>query len=390
MRVAFTLFGGKEWTGGRNYLVNLIRSLVTYCPGTVTPVLFCGNDVVDGDTDPFERLPGLEIVHSAAFDRRRSLVSLARAIALGVDGPVEKVLIEQDIDAVFEVAKFYGRNLRMPAIAWLPDFQHRHLPHLFSHAAQLKRELGFRAQISAGRTMMLSSEDARLDCERFYPMTRGRTHAVRFAVPPVQRLDLEAARVIADGYGLPANFFYMPNQFWVHKNHQVVIEAIAILKKLNCEVVVVASGSTRDPRDPQHYKRLMDRVEALGIKDNFKSLGLIPYPHLGALMQASAAVINPSLFEGWSTTVEEARALGTPLILSDLSVHQEQAGEAAIYFQRTSAESLARVLGSFQLLSWQDRTRLQDEAAHEAVRRQREFAEQFVTVVNQCVSGGKA
>lgn len=390
MRVAFTLIGGRDWTGGRNYLVNLIRSLVTYCPGTVTPVLFCGNDLVDGDTDPFDSLPGVEIVHSAAFNRSRSLVSLARAIALGVDGPVEKMLIEQDIDAVFEVAKFYGRNLRMPAIAWLPDFQHRHLPHLFSHAAQLKRELGFRAQISAGRTMMLSSEDARLDCERFYPITRGRTHAVRFAVPPVQRSDLEAARVIADGYGLPANFFYMPNQFWVHKNHRVVIEAIAILKKLNCEVVVVASGGSRDPRDPQHYKRLMDRVEALGIKENFKSLGLIPYPHLGALMQASAAVINPSLFEGWSTTIEEARALATPLILSDISVHQEQAGGNAIYFQPTSAESLARVLGSFKQISRQERTRLQGEASHEAVRRQREFAEQFVAVVKQCVSGGNA
>ena len=42
-------------------------------------------------------------------------------------------------------------------------------------------------------------------------------------------------------------------------------------------------------------------------------------------MCASVALLNPSHFEGWSTTVEEARALGVPMLLSDLDVHLEQA-----------------------------------------------------------------
>ena len=66
-------------------------------------------------------------------------------------------------------------------------------------------------------------------------------------------------------------------------------------------------------------------------------------------MVGSVAVLNPSLFEGWSTTVEEARALQVPMVLSDLPVHQEQADGIARFFDRTSASSLADAL----LQAWQ-------------------------------------
>jgi glycosyltransferase involved in cell wall biosynthesis len=67
-------------------------------------------------------------------------------------------------------------------------------------------------------------------------------------------------------------------------------------------------------------------------------------------MVGSVAVVNPSLFEGWSTTVEEARALGVPMVLSDLPVHKEQAEGIAHFFDRTSAASLANAL----IKAWQN------------------------------------
>ncbi|NIO41379.1 MAG: glycosyltransferase [Burkholderiales bacterium] len=65
---------------------------------------------------------------------------------------------------------------------------------------------------------------------------------------------------------------------------------------------------------------------------------------LYALMRGSIAVVNPSLFEGWSTTVEEAKAIGAPLVLSDIAVHREQAGGDAVYFEPHSATQAAAAL----------------------------------------------
>lgn len=387
MRLAFPLIGGSNWTGGYNYLLNLVRALSIHCPDAVTPVVLFGDDVGDDEIHPFASLHGVELVRAAELNLARRNRSLAWALVYGADEPLRRLFLRQRVDVVFESAQFFGRRLGIPAIAWLPDFQHRKLPQLFSRFARAKRDLGFRAQIAAGRTVMLSSHDACRDCVRFYPVTRGRTHAVHFAVPPPQPVTVDAAKEVARSYGLPQDFFYMPNQFWVHKNHALVLDALALLRTQGRRVVVAASGNPRDPRDPRHYPGLCRKIESLELQQDFRLLGLVPFEHLGALMQASVAVINPSLFEGWSTTVEEARALGVPLILSDLDVHREQAGLDAVYFDRHSSMALAEALADFGPLSAQDRQQRQSLAGRDANARVKIFAEEFVGVATECCRG---
>src|SRR6185436_9938567 len=137
---------------------------------------------------------------------------------------------------------------------------------------------------------------------------------------------------------------YLPNQFWVHKNHRVVLEALAILKQRGVNAVVAASGSREESRKSDYFDALSREIADRGIEANFRYLGLIPLAHVYALLRSSRALINPSRFEGWSTTVEEAKSFGVPMILSDIPVHREQAGEQADYFNVDDAVSLANFL----------------------------------------------
>ena len=344
IRVAFTLIGGKNWTGGYNYLLNLLRVITARRSGAVQPVLFFGTDIDADEARPFESIGGIEVVISPEFNAARRSTSLLRSLVLGADPSTRRMFREHRIDVVFENAQFHGARLDIPAIAWIPDFQHRELPQLFSRTAWWKRELGFRAQIAAGRTIMLSSGDARDACERHYPSTIGRTHLVRFAVPSAGRPDAAAIHSAREAHGLPKRYFYMPNQFWQHKNHLLVIEAVALLKQAGHPIVVAASGKQLDPYRPDHFARVTARIAAADITDQFRLLGLIAYEHVAPLMSGSVALLNPSLFEGWSTTVEEARALQVPWVLSDLAVHRELASGWARLFDRTNARSLADAL----------------------------------------------
>lgn len=43
----------------------------------------------------------------------------------------------------------------------------------------------------------------------------------------------------------------------------------------------------------------------------------MPYEHVPALLRESVALLNPSLFEGWSTTVEEGKSPGKHVLMSD-------------------------------------------------------------------------
>ena len=385
MRVAFTPIGGRSWIGGYNYLLNLTQVLAKHRAEQVTPVLFFGTDIEDDETQPFSSLKGVEIVFTSLMNRTRKWRALTAGVLLGCDPATQRLFREQRIDVVFESATFFGWRINLPTIAWIPDFQHRLLPHLFTRSGYWRRELGFRAQTASGRTIMLSSEDSRRACERFFPSTVGRTHVVRFAVPPQTLIAAHEARAVADSYGLPLHFFYMPNQFWKHKNHLLVLDALALLRERSQSVVLAASGHQFDPRNPRHFLYVQAKIEQMGLREQFRLLGLIPYPHLVALMRASVALLNPSQVEGWSTTVEEARSLGVPLVLSDLDVHREQAGNDAIYFDRTSAAALADALQRVQPLDATEREQREQRAARDSMHRVERFAAEFVTLARQCM-----
>src|SRR5207247_11019779 len=131
------------------------------------------------------------------------------------------------------------------------------------------------------------------------------------------------------------------------------------------------------PRLPGQFSHRRPTMQDSGLEQSFIVLRLIPHDHVLALMRSCSALINPSAFEGWSTTVEEAKAMGTPMILSSLRVHKEQAGEKAVYFHKDSAHQLATILGNFQPLPASQRQRLADHSRIAAAADARRFADRF-------------
>jgi glycosyltransferase involved in cell wall biosynthesis len=338
-RVAFTYIAPDRWAGGYNYQRNLFAALDHYCQGAISPILFSGTREDSHDIAALAGIPGVEVVRSPAFDRRRA--GLLNAVAVGLDRAAVAEFRAADIDVVFEAARFFGWRLPLPAIAWFPDFQHRRLPQLFSRPSRWRRELGFRAQIASGRSILLSSNSALRDLREFYPNLANDVSVVRFASEPAASFFVTDPFDVLAQHGLPTKFFYVPNQFWRHKNHQILLDALELLKQRGLDVYVVASGSTEEPREPGQFERFMRQVQTRGLETNFLHLGMIPLEHVYALMRIAVALINPSRFEGWSTTVEEAKSFGVPMILSNIDVHLEQTNAEARYFGVDDAAAMA-------------------------------------------------
>ena len=382
MRVGFTLIGRQPWLGGYNYLLNLFRALGKYASDEIEPVLFVGNDSSNRALNGFKKILNGNVIVSHLFDHHYYGLRITRSLILGKDNGVERVFKSHGVDVIFEAATYYGWRFGIPTIAWIPDFQHRHLPDMFSTAAYWKREFGIRVQILSGRTIILSSKNAKYDCENFYPGAKGRTFLVPFAVEFPSHVLAKDPAEIREQYQLPMDFIFLPNQFWKHKNHEVVIKAMQIFKDRGKNILVAASGQIEDARHPQYYDNLQKLVRVLKVTEHFRFLGMIPYEDLIGLMRASIAIINPSLFEGWSTTVEEAKSLGVPLILSDIPVHHEQADESTFFFDPYSRRSLAVAI-ELALGKYRPGPRPKQEkiAASAAANRSRSFVRDFEEVV---------
>jgi glycosyltransferase involved in cell wall biosynthesis len=382
IRVAFTLIDKSRWAGGYQYQINLFRIWREYGDPRILPVLFIGQDAVEGDISPFRSLIDDRIVVSPVFNQKRKTRRLIDTLISGKDRSAEIVFQQNRIDVVFGSAVYFGRSFGIPSIAWIPDFQHRQLPELFGSFAYWKRELGFRAQISGGMTLMVSSESAKRDCERFYPSVKGSICVVPFAVMIPEEMLAEDPYETRHRYQLPSNYFYLPNQFWKHKNHETVVEALHLLADQGKEVVVATSGQPHDPRHPALYDHLQTAVRTYHLEKNFIFLGVIPYKDVLGLMRAAVAVINPSVMEGWSTTVEEAKSLGLPLILSDIPVHREQASTFADFFDPRSPASLAHTLDHLLNKMINKTSKYQKEAImNDVTRRVQLYVQRFAEAI---------
>jgi glycosyltransferase involved in cell wall biosynthesis len=387
IRAAFVFSGGaSHWTGGFNYLRNALRVLRLHESDRLRPVLFLAPEVAPEDS----RLLAGEVVEPPIraewLGGSRRADRFRRTIVTGSDAAAARAFEAERIDVVFEAGEFFGLRFPVPALTWVADFQSHHLPQFFPWRARWRTYLGRRLQLMGHRLILLSSCDAERDCLRFLPKSRGRTLVVPFAVP--QPAGLVADPVIPRDHGLPDRYFYLPNQFWQHKNHRVVIEALAIAQREAPDMVVAASGSTIDHRDPGFYSALRDRVATLGLDRSFRFVGLVPAAHVPQLALQSVAIVNPSLFEGWSTTVEEGKSLGVPLVLSGIDVHREQAGDRARYFDPHSASSAAAAL----LDAWNGPATSPDrrlaDARDDAAARSREFAARLSSALARAASTG--
>jgi hypothetical protein len=350
-KLAFPLVGRGLWTGGMVYLKNTLRLIKTRLSGEIEAIVFLSpveHEKFGAELDVL--VDGRIIVDPKIGDSGRGR-SLGRALATGSDVALERLLKAAGADVVFEVGQFYGSRFGLPVIAWLPDLQHRYMPEMFTRMNWWRRDLAFRMQVRSGRTLMVSSESARNDMERFFPRSRGRVHVVQFASELDIAAHMRCGEEMRALYNLPDRFFFLPNQFWRHKNHAGIVLALARLKtngKLLDVPPIILSGQNRDVRNPNHFRDLMHMVREAGVESHFRYLGLIPYDHVLSLAACCDALINPSYFEGWSTPIEEAKAVGASLILSDLRVHREQAPDAR-FFNPDSSDAAADALLEFSL-----------------------------------------
>jgi glycosyltransferase involved in cell wall biosynthesis len=237
-----------------------------------------------------------------------------------------------------------GRPGAIPNMSWIPDFQHLHLPEMFSAEDVETRSAQLRLAAEYSARIVLSSHQAYQDYRRFSPSQAQKGRVLQFVASVCSEVYRRNPEEVVQRYGLPDKFFYLPNQFWKHKNHMVVVKALGLLKKRGHHVHVVCSGNPKDYRHPQHWEDLSRGIRENGVAGQLIVLGMIPADDVFALVRQSVAVLNPSLFEGWSTTVEEARSVGKRVVLSDIPVHFEQDPPGATYFDRHNPDDLAHKL----------------------------------------------
>ena len=375
IKIGFIGSVSKEWMGGYNYFKNLLYAINVLGSNELKVFVFLGKKSNPLTKDMF--LKYATVIEDSAFDRmslKWFLIKIEEKI-FKTNFILEYILNKYDIQILSH--SFITKFKKIKTVNWIPDFQHIHLPEMFSKKELKNRDKTFLNVIKDSDIIIVSSNDAFTDLKTFASRYEAKVKVLQFVSQPVQEYNAMSKNILKTKYGINNDYFYMPNQFWKHKNHLTVFKAINQLRNENINIHLVCSGHLEDYRNKNHIEILKNYIYKNNLDNNIKLLGLIDYEDVFNLIKFSKAVINPSLFEGWSTTVEECKSVGKNMILSDLNVHKEQY-PAALFFNKNKKDSLVEVLRNYKEDDIDNNRELLND-------RTKEFAEKYITIVKSVI-----
>ncbi|MBV9170483.1 MAG: glycosyltransferase family 4 protein [Chloroflexi bacterium] len=336
--VAFTPLG-TNWQGGRTLVMNAIRAL-RLARSTEAHVRILGSD--SQGSSEYARAAGADGVVMYEAPPRWSLERVRNALGVRLgkhNASLGSTLERAGVQVlVGESVNWHLGNVA--TIGWLQDFQHVHLPALFSPTETALRDRKFQQTMRLADRLFASpccAEDAR----KFAPEFSHKLRPIRPYSSIDTRLYERDCRSVVTRFGLPERFLYVPNQFWTHKNHLGLLEALRILRGRGVRPHVVFTGSTHDYRDPEHFPSLQARIREWELTDWVHYLGIVEHEVVYDLIRQSLCVVNPSLFEGWGFSVDEAAAIGKRILSSDIPAHRDQQAPACEYFDPRSVDEIA-------------------------------------------------
>jgi len=384
IHVCLRMQGSTEWFAGIAYFQNLIQAIASVPEEERSDLKFS----LAGTIDQLNLLDSIPQCIDHIYKENNFTIHYQRIVKfLRQRIPFLPSVFQNPRKIDFIYPEFAGIRASYNWGSWIYDFQHCHMPENFSPQEIRLRNSYFQKIAQSAPLIILSSQMAKNDFCNLFPKESFRSEVLNFVTWLNPKWFQADPRETQKKYNLPDKFILVSNKFWKHKDHITVFNALRLLKQQGTDFTVVCTGDTLDHRQPHYYDDLLKSIEQLGLGEQVKILGFIPRFNQIQLMRRSMAVIQPSLFEGWSTVVEDARALGKTQFLSDFPVHLEQNPPFSYFFKRQYAEGLALLLKQVlpKLICGPDLAR-EDNARRDNRKHLLNYGKHFLKIIRNIVN----
>ena len=339
----------RSWLGGVYYLINIIKSLNFLADDDKPKIfLFYNPDLSDflNEID----YPYLKMISWKFPEVSRAYI---KSILFGKNLFIDEILDQYELDGLYPVndqpvksKKALKKQIKL--ITWYADLQHKFYPEFFSKKKLFFREAKLRLLLKNSSDLVVSSNDVKSHFHKFYKIRKQlHMHVIPF-VSIIDDFDFENIKDLKDRYEIPKDYFMVSNQFYKHKNHIVVLKALTKIKEKGIrDIHIVMTGKMEHYNDPEFIIQLREEIALNQLEPYLSMLDVIPRQDQLCLMKHAKAVIQPSLFEGWSTVIEDAKSLQVPVLASNIEIHKEQLSDKGVYFDPYNENELADKLSTF-------------------------------------------
>ncbi len=224
----------------------------------------------------------------------------------------------------------------IPSVVTVYDLSFMHYPQSFPSLQHKYLSTQTARSCRQARRVITISESTRQDVHSFFGIPLSQIDVVLPGVEKVYRpLPKEQIAAFRAQENLPAQFLLHVGTLQPRKNIPVLLEALAQLKRPELLLVLVGGKGWL-------YDQIFAQVQTLGLANQVRFTDYVADEALPLWYNAAAALLFPSVYEGFGMPVVEALACGTPVIASDASSIPEAGGKAALYFTPDDPAALAK------------------------------------------------
>jgi glycosyltransferase involved in cell wall biosynthesis len=281
---------------------------------------------------PVHHLPGLALLPSVLAWGGPVLAAAARSLRLDI------------VHDPCGIAPFLAPRLRTRRVVTVHDA----IPYIHPRLQPLLTRAVFRILVPAARwtadAVIAVSECARSDLIRHTRLPAGLVHAIYPGVLLPGEDDLRRWQAAEETEDAP--YLLYVGDLSPRKNVVRLLAAFAQVRDQYAEVRLVVAG-------PETWGSGVVMDAARGLGDGVQITGYVDEERLHILYANAAALVYPSLYEGFGLPPLEAMAHGTPVIASRTSSLPEVMGDAGLLIDPLDVDALAaamtRILADIEL-----------------------------------------
>jgi glycosyltransferase involved in cell wall biosynthesis len=238
----------------------------------------------------------------------------------------------------------------VPYVMAIHDLQHRlqpEFPEVSANGEWERREYRYRNGARCATLLLADSEVGKEDILNFYGPYGVTPDQVKvlpylpacYLATDVSQSERQRVRAI---YRLPERYLFYPAQFWPHKNHIRIVQALGLLKqKHKLDIPAVFCGSYTGEIRERIMRDVMSLSSQLGLEKQIHYLGYVPDQDMSGIYAEAVALVMPTFFGPTNIPILEAWAFGCPVLTSDIRGVREQAQDAAVLVDPRSIEAIA-------------------------------------------------
>ena len=377
MKIAAILEGSVVNGGGFSQALNAVLQMASISNGKFEFVVFTS---ILENIDYLKRLEIVAKPFKPSLKEKFITVCALNVVGrwmqrkLNLVGKFEKNLLKEKVDLVYfvEPSMLAISLQKLNYITTVWDICHRdspEFPEVRVCNEFYERELFYKNCLAPALAVLTDSVILSERISRRYGIDFDCMIAMPFAPAPfMTEQHAECHKGVLQKYNLNKGYYFYPAQFWAHKNHVRILEAMSILNEQSVPCQVVFSGGDQGTRE--HVANI---VETLGLDEQVRFLGFVPVEDVKGLYDGCLAVVMPSYFGPTNLPPLEAWSIGKPLIYS--KHFSEQAGDAALLVDPDDAQSIAKAMKEIMTPHIAERlVKRGHERLHE-IANQREHAE---------------